>query len=403
MRKARSIAIAATLAVAWCAAAGPGDDAEKPAAHTTDYPADVSLAYRAEMMADRADRTQQQGAGGPRLFGGIQTWYMVGWRNDPPGDDEAVTLGFVTRRVKLGAENLSGDIHYRVRGVFSRGSEAFFMEDMWVGAEAGDFFIRAGQFKPPFLYEESVEWYNQLAAERSNTTDFLTQDYSQGIEVQYDTRRNFRSKLAFTDGIRTGNLDWNSPGEADYAFTGRLDWMLRGEWDAVEDFTSEYGGAEALRIGMAGHHQVAGRTGGGAQRVDVWAATADIQWERNGLSLYGAGVILQADAKDAGFDLFDAGIVAQAGYRYNRRNEVFGRVDVIFADNRPGSPSEDPLIFTTGYNHYFDGASARFTADIMYLATETGNTLVRGNTAQGFLHDEGSPQIVVRLALQFLF
>jgi hypothetical protein len=389
MRKALGVITATCLAVAPCALAGPDDD--------------MALAQRAEAMADRDLRRQEQGEAGPRLFGGIQTWYLVDWRNDAPDGEDDVTHGFVMRRVKLGVEKDFGDLHYRVNGLFSRGSEGFFLEDAWAGVQAGDFLIRAGQFKVPFVYEENVLWHDQLAAERSYTAEFFRQGYSQGIEFQYDAQDAFRAKFAATDGFLTANSDFDARGEADFAFTGRADWMLRGDWDAVDDFTSEFGGPEALRVGVAAHHQVAGRTGGFTDRTDVWAATADAQWERNGLSLYGAFIVLKADAKDAGFDLVDLGVVGQVGYRYNRRNEVFGRVDAIVADDRPRTLSEDQIILTAGYNHYLDGASARFTADVLYFATETGNTLVAGSTRQGFLRDEGSPQIVLRLALQFLF
>lgn len=388
MRQAYGAFLAGCLAVAPCALAGPDDDA--------------SLAYRAETMADAGRRSQQQGEPAPRVFGGIQMGFLADWRNDAPEDEDDLTHGFLIRRAKLGVEKRYGDLHYRVNGNFSRGSDVFVLEDAWVGAQAGDFLIRAGQFKPPFVYEESVEWHNQLAVERSSTADFFSQDRSQGIEFQYDPEMDFRAKFAATDGIRTPNSDFNAQGEADFAFTGRVDWMLRGHWDTVEDFTSEYGGDEALRFGLSAHHQVAGRTGGRTSRTDVWAATADAQWERNGLSLFGSVVLLQADAVDAGFDLLDVGFVGQAGYRYNARNEIFGRAEILIADDRPNTGSEDQVVFTAGYNHYFD-ASARFTADIMYLTTETEQTLIRGDTRQGFLRDRGSPQVVFRVAFQFLF
>ena len=389
MRKARGIVIAACLAAAPGALAGPDDD--------------VALAARAEAMADRELRSQEQGRAAPRLFGGIQTWYVVDWRNDAPDDEDNVTHGFAMRRVKLGVEKDFGDLRYRVNGWFSRATDDFFLEDAWAGVQAGDFLIRAGQFKVPFVYEENVLWHDQLAAERSYTAEFFRQGYSQGVEFQYDPQHDFRAKFAATDGFRTQNSDFDARGEADFAFTGRLDWMLRGDWSTADDFTSEFGGPEALRIGVSGHHQVAGRTGGRTDRTDVWAGTIDAQWERNGLSVFGAFILVQADAKDAGFDLVDLGLVGQVGYRYDRRNEIFGRIDTIIGDDRPRTPSEDQIIVTAGYNHYFDGASARFTADALYFATETGNTLVAGSTRQGFLRDEGAPQIVLRLTVQFLF
>lgn len=389
MRKACGTVIAACLAAAPCALAGPEED--------------VALAARAEAMADQELRRQEQGAGGPTIFGGIQTWFVADWRNDAPGDEDDVTHGFIMRRVKLGVEKQHGDLRYRVNGLFSRGSDEIFLEDAWVGMEAGDFLIRAGQFKLPFVYEESVLWHNQLSAERSFTAEFFGQRYSQGVEFLYNPSSDFRAKFAFSDGLRTANSDFDARGEADYALTARGDWMLRGDWDEVDDFTSEYGGDEALRIGVSGHHQVAGRTGGFTSRTDIFAGTVDAQWERNGLSLFGALIVLYADAKDQRFDLTDLGFVGQGSYRYDRRNEIFGRFEALITDDRPSSLSEDQIILTGGYNHYLDGAGAKFTAEVMYLATETSQTLVTGSTRQGFLIDEGAPQIVLRLAVQFLF
>ena len=101
--------------------------------------------------------------------------------------------------------------------------------------------------------------------------------------------------------------------------------------------------------------------------------------------------------------MIDLGLVGQVGYRYNERNEVFGRVDTVIAGDRPAETDDDQLVFTAGYNHYFDGARAKFTTDFSYFTAETLNTPFPADTGQGFLRDNGSPQLVLRIAVQLVF
>ncbi len=389
MRRAGLIAVLGSIGLAPCARGGPDGD--------------LAAAYQAELLAERALRAQEQGAGGPQIFGGLQMWYVADLRSEAPGDDEDLTIGFVMRRVKLGVQERTGDWEYRINAQFSRGVDFMFLEDAWIGYNAGgNILIRAGQFKLPYLWEESVEWYNQLAAERSPTADFFSQHYSQGIEFVWDPPENYRGRFAVSDGVRTSNTEFNSFTENDIAFTGRLDWMPRGNWELIEDFTSESSGAEALRFGVAAHFQTAGRTGGGSPRSELRSAAVDAQWERSGWSLYAAVNVQDGELKDQGVHVTDAGVVAQAGYRYDERNEVFGRIDSLIPEERP-SGSDPQVVFTAGYNRYFDLPGARFTADIMYFVTEVNQSLAGGDTGQGFLPDDGSPQIVLRLAVQFIF
>lgn len=388
MRRAGLIAVLGSIGLAPCARGGPDGD--------------LAAAYQAELLAERALRAQGQGAGGPQIFGGIQMWYAANLRSEAPGDDEDLTIGFVMRRVKLGVEQRTGDWEYRINALFSRGNDFTFLEDAWVGYNAGaNILVRAGQFKLPFLWEENVEWYNQLAAERSTTTDFFSQGYSQGIEFAWDPQENYRGRFAISDGLRSSNTDFDSFSENDYGFTGRLDWMPRGGWELVEDFTSELGGGEALRFGGAAHFQSAGRTGGGAIPIDIFSFTVDAQWERNGWSLFGAAVVQDGERRSDGLELTDAGVIAQAGYRYDERNEIFGRIDALLPEDRAGVDPQ--FVITGGYNRYFDVPGARFTADVMYFVTEVNNALARGDTGQGYLPDDGSPQIALRLAVQFIF
>jgi hypothetical protein len=102
-------------------------------------------------------------------------------------------------------------------------------------------------------------------------------------------------------------------------------------------------------------------------------------------------------------EIVDVGLIGQAGFRYDERNEIFGRIDSVIADVRPAMTDDNQLVFTIGYNHYFDGAAARFTTDFLYFATQTTATPFPADTGQGFLRDNGEPQILLRVALQFVF
>ena len=363
---------------------------------------DQSRAYQAEMMRDADARSSYaQGDLSPTLFGQIQIRYTANSRDDA-GLDEEFTHGFSNRRTKIGARGGNDQWAYKVNGGFSRAGGGFSLEDAFVDYTVNEnWMVKVGQFKLPLFYEESMSSKRQLAADRSLSNEMFNQDRSQGIMATWDNLENFRVQVAASDGVATANTDFDSDSEADYGFSGRVDWK-DGDWRDLDDFTSEPNGNQALRVGVFGHFQDGGSTGGFTEDVQVWVGGVDAQWEKAGWSAFASAAWIHSDV-DMGDEADDFAFVLQGGYRFDQQDEVFARGSVVLLDDRTGFDLEDQIELLVGYNHYFDGHATKFTVDAGVFLEPTNDTLLPRDTSVGILPAAGDPQFVVRAQLQVLF
>ncbi len=144
------------------------------------------------------------------------------------GADNDITLGFVTRRTKLKLDGnvISDRLAYKVTGAFSRRGGAFGLEDALMAYELNSSWsVRAGQFKAPFLREELVSSSAQLLAERSVVNETFNQDFSQGVEIAFESDR-VRAAAMISDGFASRNTPYTLAGEADFALTARAEVLL---------------------------------------------------------------------------------------------------------------------------------------------------------------------------------
>lgn len=370
---------------------------------------DQGRAYASEALADAQGRSSllaQPGGNVVNLNGQIQFRYIWNTRDmvPAPADDDS-TIGFQTRRTKLTA---SGEIadgwSYEVRGAFDRDGGSFVLENAFVNYKVDDSWdLQWGQFKLPFLREENVSSAKQLAADRSIMNEVFNQDYSQGIQAGFASDQ-FRFKGAFSDGFGTGNTDFPSSSEADYALTGRVDWLWAGDWAQFEDFTSWQGSQYAGMAGAAVHYQGGGDTVGTFD-VDVLTVTVDASAEGDGWNAFVAGVYRNIDPA-MGTDFDDFGWTFHGGVFVAADWELFARWSQVFPDNnRTAAKTFSEL--TLGVNHYVipESHAAKFTVDwVLWPTSQAGSSsLVSPNTGIGLLADSGDPQWAIRGQFQLLF
>lgn len=426
------------------AAFTPLASAQSPAVEADDTRATVR-----RMLADAESRTSllAEGAGaghdGKRFHlasadgalrlnvsGQVQFRYYLDFRDDGDADGDGVgeddfELGFQTRRTKI---YFDGHIHepalfYRVNGAFSRTSGDLRLEDAYAGYKWDNGFTATwGQFKLPFLREETTSSSMQLAVERSIVNDAFSVVRSQGVQGEYKND-NLRLMAAFSDGAAADSSDFGTPrsatgsflinrsglGESDYALTGRAEWKFAGAWDQFKDFTSPAGSEFALMLGVAGHYEggdpsSSAFTGG---TYDYGAWTADLSIEGDGWNAYIAGVGGYSDYHDtAAGDIAndDYGLVAQGGFMIPESQwEPFVRYAGLFLDDgRAGDGDDTFSSLTIGVNYYLYGHAAKFTADAVWCIDET-DPLVASRTSQGQLGDDDEGELTIRLQWQLLF
>lgn len=385
---------------------------------------DLDRAYSAELNADAAARTSQlqggtagndgffyigDGTGNYRLnmSGILQFRYSVNIRDNKPtnaagGTDDDNTIGFNVPRGQLRWHGniINPNWKFRIQGEFAENTNltlqyAYGQYD-FENMEGG--FIRFGQFKLPILSEELIAPEFQLAAERSVTNEFFSQQYSQGIMFGYMSN-SFAVHAAFSDGVGSANTAFNSATEADYALTGRFDYKFEGDWDRFDDFTSWRGDDLAARVGAAFHWQSSGDTNpSAADNTDFFLYTVDAAVEGNGWNLYAAFVGSTMDPGGASNDIDHYGAIVQGGIFLAEQWELFARWDALFLDDAvlPVNADDDLHFLTFGVNYYFVPMShaAKFTLDTVWSLNTTAPAAGVAGTTSTFGNDTRLTQIL---------
>lgn len=428
MGQSKSLVLLAGAAVSLCASAAMAQQSTS----------DEVRATVAEMLADAETRSSLLSAGdaghdgrffisgdGYRLnVGGIlQVRYVANFRDDENDDD--FDGGFQARRTKLNFQgDLNNDWFFRVRGNFDRGDGGGFgLEYAYAGYKfANGVRFTAGQFKSPLLREELVDDARQLAAERSVTNFVFTQDYSQGVMIDYETE-TWRTAFSFTDGLATGNTDFtqnqtaawfasgNGLGESDYALTGRFEYLFSGGWKMFDDFTSAKGQDFGAMVGGALHWQQSANTNNPADvDVDTLEYTIDVSLEGDSWNLFGAFIGRYQESRAGGGDVdtHDFGVVVQGGWRFAENTELFARWDGIFGDDERAAFADDDTFnfLTVGVNHYWAGHAAKGTLDLVWAFEDTSPLVGLGvlpNTGIGLLGDSEENEVTIRAQFQLLF
>jgi len=387
--------------------------------HADDEGTDASRVHLAEMRS-AATSAPAAGHDGSAFFVGsddgafklkaggmLQFRYVMNFRDEPTDSDDDLTNGFQARRTRL---EFSGNVinkqtTFMVQTDFNRNGGTATVLDGWVRHEfAEGWALRFGQFKAPLLREELVSGKRMLAADRSITNGVFTQARSQGVQLEYDGDRA-RVAVAFTDGLNTLNTDFDSSSEADYALTGRVDLRLKGDWKQFADFTSWRGSDFGAMIGLAGHWQSGGDTGGTVD-ADLLEYTADLSLEGNGWNAFAAFIGRSTDSEASG-DFDDFGVVVQGGVFLTNKTELFARYDIVMPDDGRDSDDDDFSTITAGINHYFveQSHAAKLTVDVLYFldAQADSSSVVSRSTGVGLLPDAEDGQIAARVQFQLLF
>ena len=340
----------------------------------------------------------------------IQARYQFNSRDDAgstlasPEDD--ISTGFVIRRAKVGISgNVTDNIKGKIKFAFDRKTGIAKLEDANATWKINDdVSLKFGQFKSAVLREENVSSSKQLASDRSSVNETFNQDFSQGIEFGFGGDQ-WRAKVGFNDGFKTGSTAFNSASEADVSFYGRAE-MLLGDasWGQFKQFTSFRGANSGGMIGAAFAYESAGDTNPSfTPTTDMSTATIDFSWVDDGWNFYAAGVWRSMDDGATSFD--DYGLIAQGGCFVTDNNEIFARWDAVLPDEANGATGEDFNSVTVGWNHYMipESHAAKFTLDIAYYLDSTTDSIVKTSDGHNLLSDSEDGQFAITAQMQILF
>ena len=295
------------------------------------------------------------------------------------------------------------------------------------------YYIKFGQFQSSLFTEEAISSSNQLAIDRSISSELFAPGYTQGIVVGH-VGDQFAWEASITDGGRylgsreTDNTAFNSADEADVGLGFRADWKLKGSWDQFADFTSFQGSNSASKIGFGFLYQFQGQTNPGShipgfvgapvESTQTVTWTVDYQLEEDGWNFFAAyyGQWVDWEFANATLGTLHNGVLLQGGYFMTDQIEVYARLDTFWIDKayRNGFSTPNGYIHrigTIGVTRYIipESHAVKLSADVSY-AFDALFVLSVGGDSIG-LPDPGvtgfqgltNHEIVFRLQLQLLF
>ena len=342
-----------------------------------------------------------------KLSGQMQIRYVYNWRDDAA--DDSNRQGFEIRRAKL---TFAGNIldpswTYEFTGACNRDGGAFGLENAFVNKDLGQGWdLQFGQFKPPFLREESVSSKRQLAVERSLVNEEFNQDFAQGVQVGWEGD-HFRLMAMYHDGFASRNIGWQVEDTEWGALTGRVEWLSGGDWKAMDDFAGWKDSDLQILVGGAANYQKS-EFGTGSNlpppdfdnnEVGMFSATVDATLKGNSFGVFGACVYRSLDP-EVGDSIDQWGFVVQGSLFFTEDIEGFARYEFGDADS---DSIEDLSIITVGVNKYWAKHSLKWQNDVGFGLDEVASFWATSST--GWLTDNSGDegQIVFRSQFQLLF
>jgi hypothetical protein len=311
---------------------------------------------------------------------------QIRWVFNHQDEPDKYRYGFENTRTKLTLNGhvFTRDLTYLIRWDITRNEPGLvtgldFLQDAWIRwALNGNWSVRFGQFKLPFMREELVSSSRQLAVERSLVNENTSIGRSQGIELTWAhdaSKFSFVFSDAGTDQlggfgtvIGTSTVI-NTPAlteDTEFAFTARYEHLVVGSWSQFEDLTSPIGEQFGLLIGVAGHWQQGERTGTpsfGPNEADWGAWTADVSVEWGGANAFASFTHHYIEsALFGGENIHVLGFVVQGGMYLSSKLEAFARYEYGWWDLDEVEFS-DLSALTVGVNYYIDGHDLKWSAD----------------------------------------
>ena len=370
---------------------------------------DQSRAYASELLSDAGPRTSSLAEGAKdftvKVNGFTQFRYNVNYRKDDSLRDN-LTTGFTNTRTKVGLSGNVGNENWSYNVLFKfedRGEGSAVLDDAYGTYKMGDGWkVMFGQFKTNLFREENMSDTAQLFANRSVNNSVFSQGRSQGIQLAYEADK-IQFFGAFTDGIKTNNTDYESPREADYAFTGRLNYKWAGDWKQSKDFTSFRGSEYFGMIGAGGNYQSGGDTVGSAD-IQLWDGTIDVQIEGNGWNAFAAFTYQGSDVDGSNDTINDYGFVIQGGVFVSDNVELALGFNNVTPDGHPGRDDSMNTI-TLGANYYVipESHAVKFTVDFQYFLDKQDQGIAPANTSTGLLSSADDNQWNLRGQIQIMF
>jgi len=233
--------------------------------------------------------------------------------------------------------------------------------------------IKAGQYKDPLDHEQITSTQHTAAVDRTLTDDLFAngEGFIQGVSLIYDDSKSLRAEVAFTDGLRSANTNFqdypttvttgNAP-PADWGAAGRVEYKFTGDWKEYQRLSAYGSTRDLLVIGAGADYTEAGDTDALTHVVDLQGGIA------GRLGYYAAylGRYTRGNGAAGGDDTYDWTARGQVSYVLNKNWEPFVQYEFIHLDapSFGATTAGDIQKITGGITYYLHGHAAKFNLDV---------------------------------------
>ena len=353
----------------------------------------------------------------------LHPWAFIQIRNATTYRENATATtsdtqnGFDLPRMKfiLDGNILSPDLTYQFIWATSDTTGNLGLQDAWARYHLPNtpFAFRAGQIRDPVDHEQILYATRSLTPGRSIVNNVLLNgdDIVKGASLSYgfDGNYPFRTEIAVTSGERNFDTTFQEfpTNAANWGVAGRFEYKLMGDWNDYTQFTSLHNKAPLFVFGAGFDYTEAGDTGD-------FTHVADVQYTLpNGLSLYAAYLgryvrnnggnpttngSFMGSAPSA--DTYDSSVRVMAAYLIEEHWEPFARLEWINFDSRELTAGTQHVVYdiTAGFNYYFYGHRAKFSAAATYLPN--GSPI--SSTIDDVLASHGGNEVILQAQFQLI-
>jgi len=296
---------------------------------------------------------------GPRVFG----FGQFRWSYDSLG-----IAGFSVHKAVIGVEGeISDEWSYLISGQFTPDT-SFEIRDAYVDGNFGQWGVRAGRFRLPFMAEWQVNEPDLLGNDYSILAYTFGQGRSEGVQVSYSFSEDVVAKFAYSDGFQTPN---NAP-------FNNQDWGVVGRVEVSVDKNFIVGGALAYNS-----------TENLGENF-TWTLDSTIRFN----SQLHAFVSYTGRSDDVSGDGWR--VLAQGGYDIDEDGTIFAQYQ--FGDISGGRSQLS--IASLGYTHMFN-PSVRWTTQVGYSFNAIDASWNVAETGWNYTRSSGQSLLTSQLTISF--
>lgn len=300
-----------------------------------------------------------RGYNGPKVFG----FGQFRWSYDSLG-----IAGFTVHKAVIGVEGeISDEWSYLISGQFTPDT-SFDIRDAYVDGNFGQWGVRAGRFRLPFMAEWQVNEPDLLGNDYSILAYTFGQGRSEGVQVSYSFSEDVVAKFAYSNGFQTENTT---------PFNNQ-DWGVVGRVEVSLDRNFVVGGA------------VAYNSSENLGENYTWTLDSKIQFNPD---FYGF-VSYTGRTDDVSGDGW--GVLAQGGYEISTEGTIFAQYQ--FGDIN-GERSQ-LSIASLGYTHMF-AQNVRWTTQLGYSFNAIDASWNLAETGWNYTRSGGQSLLTSQLTISF--